>query len=130
MLCGPHCSQLSTILNNIATPNSGSTILLTSVNNVGRTTLFNPVKQQAHNFYACRAVKRRGERLNKVIHYLAIEVITGNERSLHIYLKVGTISVAILSLLATSISQKPAASLNPAKFEKRMKRKNSCASHK
>ena len=41
MLCGPHCSQLSTILNNIVTPDSGSTIL------------FNTVKQQAHNFYAC-----------------------------------------------------------------------------
>ena len=24
------------------------------VNNVGRTTLFNPVEQRAHNFYACR----------------------------------------------------------------------------
>jgi hypothetical protein len=47
MLCGPHCSQSSTMLNNIVTPDS-------SVNNVGRTTLFNLVKLQAHNFYACR----------------------------------------------------------------------------
>jgi hypothetical protein len=30
-------------------------LLLTSVNNVSRTTLFNPVKQRAHNFYACTA---------------------------------------------------------------------------
>ena len=76
MLCGLHCSsQLSTMLNNIVTLDSGSSglnkivqycytrfrlkwaqqycsILLTTVNyNVGRTTLFNPVKQQAHNFY-------------------------------------------------------------------------------
>jgi hypothetical protein len=28
-------------------------IVLTSVNNVGRKTLFNPVKQRAHIFYAC-----------------------------------------------------------------------------
>jgi ABC-type thiamine transport system ATPase subunit len=40
---------LFTVVNNIVTPDSGS-ILLTSVNNVGRTTLFNPVKQQAHSF--------------------------------------------------------------------------------
>ena len=51
MLCGPHFSLLSTILNNIVTPNSCS-ILLTSVNN----TLFNPVKQQAYNYYACKVV--------------------------------------------------------------------------
>jgi hypothetical protein len=31
MLCGPHCSQLSTILNNIVTPESGSTILFNIV---------------------------------------------------------------------------------------------------
>jgi hypothetical protein len=43
MLCGPHCSHLSTILNNIVEPELGVTILLTTVNNVGRTTLFNPV---------------------------------------------------------------------------------------
>jgi hypothetical protein len=37
-----HTCQL-TILNNIVEPESGVTILLTTVNNVGRTTLFNPV---------------------------------------------------------------------------------------
>ena len=31
VLCGPHCSQLSTILNNIVTPDSGSTILFNIV---------------------------------------------------------------------------------------------------
>jgi hypothetical protein len=36
-------------------------ILLTSVNNVGRATLFNPVEQQAHNFYACS--RSRDQRL-------------------------------------------------------------------
>jgi hypothetical protein len=74
MLCGPHCSQLPTMLNNIVTPDSGSRILfnivdkLASVNNVGSTTLFNPVKQGAHNFYACNQEQvpagRRFERRN------------------------------------------------------------------
>jgi hypothetical protein len=54
MLCGPHCSHLSTILNNIVTPDS---ILFNIVDKcvqyVRRTILFNPVKQQAHNFYVC-----------------------------------------------------------------------------
>ena len=40
MLCCPNCSQLSIILNNIVTPDSGSTGLL--LNNVGSKTLFNP----------------------------------------------------------------------------------------
>jgi hypothetical protein len=31
MLCCPHCSQLSTMLNNIVTPDSGSTILFNTV---------------------------------------------------------------------------------------------------
>jgi hypothetical protein len=31
MFCSPHCSQLSTILNNIVTPDSGSTILFNIV---------------------------------------------------------------------------------------------------
>jgi hypothetical protein len=31
MFCCPHCSQLSTILNNIVTPDSGSTILFNIV---------------------------------------------------------------------------------------------------
>ena len=31
MLCYPHCSQLSTMLNNIVTPDSGSTILFNIV---------------------------------------------------------------------------------------------------
>jgi hypothetical protein len=53
MLCCPHCSQLSTILNNIVTPDSGSTILLTSVNNVGSKSLFNPVEQRARRFLPC-----------------------------------------------------------------------------
>ena len=43
MFCCPHCSHLSTILNNIVEPESGVTILLTTVNNVGSKTLFNPV---------------------------------------------------------------------------------------
>jgi hypothetical protein len=53
MLCGPHCLQLSTILLHPIQGQEYCSMLLTSVNNVGRTTLFNPVKQQAHNFYAC-----------------------------------------------------------------------------
>jgi hypothetical protein len=44
----PHCSQLSLILNNqLLHPIQAEqycSILLTSVNNVGRTTLLNPVK--------------------------------------------------------------------------------------
>ena len=50
MLCCPYCSMLSTILFSIVTPNcgldSGSTtcsVLLTTLNNVGSTALFNPV---------------------------------------------------------------------------------------
>ena len=50
--CPAHinCSQLSPILLNIVTPDSSSTILLKSVNNVGSTTLFNPVKQLGSSF--------------------------------------------------------------------------------
>ena len=33
MLCGPHCSHLSTILNNIVEPESGVTILSNIVDN-------------------------------------------------------------------------------------------------
>jgi hypothetical protein len=58
------CSQLSTMLNNIVTPDSGSTILLTSVNNVGSKTLFNPVKQQAHKFMR---VNDNGHLLNTIL---------------------------------------------------------------
>ena len=50
MLCRPYCSMLSTILFSIVTHNcrldSGSTtcsVSLTTLNNVGSTTLFNPV---------------------------------------------------------------------------------------
>jgi hypothetical protein len=46
MFCCPRFSQLSTILNNIAEPESGVTILFNivdSMNNVGSKTLFNPV---------------------------------------------------------------------------------------
>ena len=51
----PHCSQFSKILHNILTPNSGSKILFNIVDKCkqrGQQTLFNAVKQQAHNFYA------------------------------------------------------------------------------
>ena len=58
MLCGPHCSQLSTILNSIVTPDqspdSGSTILFNIVDKCEQCwphNIFNHVKQQAHNFY-------------------------------------------------------------------------------
>ena len=50
MLCCPHCSMLSTILFTIVTPDCGldpglttSSIMLITLNNVGSTTLFNPV---------------------------------------------------------------------------------------
>jgi hypothetical protein len=49
MFCCPHCSQL---LHPIQAQQYCS-ILLTSVNNVGSKTLFNPVKQRAQRFYAC-----------------------------------------------------------------------------
>jgi hypothetical protein len=48
----PTLFTVVTILNNIVTPDSGSTILC--VNNVGSKTLFNPVKQRAQRFYACK----------------------------------------------------------------------------
>jgi hypothetical protein len=41
------------------------TWLLTSVYNVGRTTLFNPVKQRAHNFYACTKIAPKKCLLNR-----------------------------------------------------------------
>ena len=57
MLCCPHCSQLSTILNNIVTPDSGSTILFNIVDNCEQrgqqNILFNPVEQQARRFLPC-----------------------------------------------------------------------------
>ena len=62
MFCCPHCSQLSTILNNIVTPDAGSTILLTSVNNVGSKTLFNPIEQWARRFLPCRVREREREK--------------------------------------------------------------------
>ena len=54
MLCSAQCSQLSTILFSIVTPNSDSIILLTIMNNVRSTTLFNLVKQQIQNFWLCK----------------------------------------------------------------------------
>ena len=63
MLCCPHCSMLSTILFSIVTPDCGLiqaqqcwTILLTTLNNVGSTTLFKAVfinPEQVVRFYAC-----------------------------------------------------------------------------
>jgi hypothetical protein len=57
MLCCPYCSQLSTILNNIVTPDSGSTILFNIVDNCEQrgqqNILFNPVEQQARRFLPC-----------------------------------------------------------------------------
>ena len=53
MFCCPHCSQLSTILLHPIRAQQYCSILLTSVNNVGSKTLFNPVKQRAQRFYAC-----------------------------------------------------------------------------
>jgi hypothetical protein len=37
----------------LSCPLSRTQLSTANVNNVGSTTLFNPVKQQAHNFYAC-----------------------------------------------------------------------------
>ncbi len=58
MLCCLHCSQVSTRQFNIVTPDSDSAILLTTVNNVGSTTLFNlviylasPIITQTNNTY-------------------------------------------------------------------------------
>jgi hypothetical protein len=74
MLCCPHCSQLSTILNNIVTPDSGSTVLFnivwTSVTNVGSATLFNPVKQQAH--YVCIHIDATLYTLLHALHVIRI----------------------------------------------------------
>ena len=63
----PHCARLSTMVNNIVTCHSASTMLLnvlqycsmllTTVNNVGGTTLFNPVELQALDFLVCMDVK-------------------------------------------------------------------------
>ena len=44
------------MLNNIATPDSGSIILFNIVDKCeqcGQQNIFNPAKQRAHNFYAC-----------------------------------------------------------------------------
>ena len=75
MLCCPHCSQLSTILNNIVTPDSGSTILLTSVNNVGSKTLFNPVKQRARRFLPCTRLKMLSLLFNRIEQCFAAHVV-------------------------------------------------------
>ena len=63
MMWCPHCSMLSTILFSIGTPDCGpiqtqqyGTILLTTLNNVGSTTLFKAVfinPEQVVRFYAC-----------------------------------------------------------------------------
>ena len=69
MLCCPHCLRLSTMVNNIVTRHSASTILFNGFNVVnsykqcgqqllccGSTTLFNPVELQTHDFLPCRPV--------------------------------------------------------------------------
>jgi hypothetical protein len=58
MLCGPHCSHLSTILNNIVEPESGVTILLNIVDNCEQcgphniycSILFSSILQQPDRF--------------------------------------------------------------------------------
>ena len=47
MFCCPHCSQLSTILNNIVTHESGSIILFNIVDKCEQR------EQRAQRFYAC-----------------------------------------------------------------------------
>jgi hypothetical protein len=60
MLCCPRCSLLSTILNNVVAPDSGSTILFNIVDKCEQRgqqiakTLFNPVEQRALRFLPCR----------------------------------------------------------------------------
>ena len=56
----PHCSRLSTMVNNIVIRHSASTTLFNIVDNykqcgqhLGSTTLFNPVELQAHDFLPC-----------------------------------------------------------------------------
>ena len=62
MLYCPHCLRLSTMVNKILTRHSTSTvlncsILLTTMNNMGSTTLFNPVELQAHDFLPCNKLR-------------------------------------------------------------------------
>jgi hypothetical protein len=56
-----HCSQLSTILNNIMLhpiqAQQYCSILLTSVNNMGSKTLFNPVELRDQSFFPCRLTR-------------------------------------------------------------------------
>ena len=71
MLCCPHCSMLSTILFSIVTPDCGLihdhqywTILLTTINNVGSTTLFKAVfinPEQVVRFLLCKCTLFRTE---------------------------------------------------------------------
>ena len=75
MLCCPHCSRLSTMVNNILIRHPASTILfnvvvlLTTVNNVGSTTLFNPVELQAHDFLPCRTHQpKKASSINNLLH--------------------------------------------------------------
>ena len=68
MLCCPHCSMLSTILFGVATPDCGLiqaqqcwTILLTTLNNAGSTTLFNAVFNspgQVVRFLPCKFIRQ------------------------------------------------------------------------
>jgi hypothetical protein len=62
MLCCTHCSQLSTMLLHPIQAQQYCSILLTSVNNVGSKTLFNPVKQQSQHFYVCTVLLVSGRK--------------------------------------------------------------------
>ena len=50
MLCGPHCSHLSTILNNIVEPESGVTILFNIVDNYEQCGPHNIVQSCFHQY--------------------------------------------------------------------------------
>jgi hypothetical protein len=50
MLCGPHCSHLSTILNNIVEPESGATILFNIVDNCEQCGPHNIVQSCFHQY--------------------------------------------------------------------------------
>jgi hypothetical protein len=63
------CQQYWTILLHPIKAQQYCSILLTSVNNVGSKTLFNPVKQRAQRFYACKQ-----RRFTNLIHMLVVKV--------------------------------------------------------
>ena len=77
--CAAHivqgCQQWLTTLLHAIQPQQYCSMLLTTVNNVGSTTLFNPVELQAHDFLPCNILLLCGVAMTTIIAILHVPKI-------------------------------------------------------